>query len=141
VWLRVYTEGGIRSTDSTETVNYPGYSDFHHSLPMANLVDDSTIEDGWHSVNRTTYSSGAGHSGTQNVFWNSIGAGTIRSFQYQWGYVIGTSGLKIERLLLEGSNFESIFTEPEDWIEGIDVPELLDPPSLYEDQLARRLGG
>jgi hypothetical protein len=141
VWLRVHTEGGIRYTDSTETESFPGYSDFHHSLPMANLVDDSTIEDGWHSVNRTSYSMGAGHSGTQNLFWNSLGAGTIRSFQFGSGYVIGTSGLTIERLIAEGTNIESIFTEPEDWVEGIEVPEILDPPSIYEDQLARRLDG
>ncbi len=141
VWLRVHTEGGVRYSDPTETVSLPGYSDYHHSLPLANLVDDSTIEDGWTCVNRTSYSSGAGQSGTQNVFWNSIGSGIVRSFQFGWGYVIGTSGLKVEHLLSEGTNFESIFTEPEDWVEGVDVPELLEPPSLYEDQLARRLGG
>lgn len=141
VWLRARTEGGVLYTDSTETVSYLGYSDYHHSLPMANLVDASRIEDGWHSVNRTSYSSGAGQSGTQNVFWNSSGSGRIRSFQFAWGYVIGTSGLKVERLLSEGTNFESIFTEPEDWVEGIDAPDQLEPASLYEDQLARRLGG
>ncbi len=141
VWLRVHTQGGILYTDSTETTSYPGYSDFHHSLPMANLVDACTIDDGWHSVNRTGYSSGAGHSGTQNVFWNSSGSGTIRSFQHAWGYVIGTSGLTVRHLIEQGTNFESLFTEPEDWVEGIDAPTQLEPVSLYEDQLARRLGG
>lgn len=138
VWLRVHTEGGLMFFDSTEAVSYPGYSDYHHSLPMANLVDHSTIEDGWNAVNRTSYSSGAGHSSTQNVFWNSAGAGTIRSFQFRWGYVIGTSGLKVVRLLAEGTNFHSLYTEPEDWVEGIDEPALLEPASLYEDQLAKR---
>ena len=85
--------------------------------------------------------SGAGHSGTQNVFWNSSGSGTIRSFQHAWGYVIGTSGLTVRHLLEQGTNFESLFTEPEDWVEGIDAPTQLEPVSLYEDQLARRLGG
>jgi hypothetical protein len=141
VWLRVHTEGGRMFLDSTEAVSFPGYSDYHHSLALANLVDQGTIEDGWNAVNRTTYSSGAGHSSTQNVFWNSSGNGTIRTFQFHWGYVIGATGLTIRRLLPEGQNFESLFTEPEDWIEGLDVPAQLEPPSLYEDQLARRLGG
>ncbi|HNC94755.1 MAG TPA: NTP transferase domain-containing protein, partial [Myxococcota bacterium] len=31
-------------------------------------------------------------------------------------------------------------TAPEDWSEGLELAATLDPPSLYEDQLARRLG-
>ncbi|MCA9683190.1 MAG: hypothetical protein KC457_13405, partial [Myxococcales bacterium] len=141
VWLRVHSSGGLLFTDSSETTSYPGYSDYHHSLAMANLVDDSVVDDGWHAVNRTSYSSGAGMSATQDVFWNLRGAGIIRSFQWGWGYVIGTTGLSLETLLPQGVLFESLFTEPEDWVEGTDLPEQLEPASLYEDQLQRRLGG
>ena len=48
---------------------------------MANLVDDSVVDDGWHAVNRTSYSSGASMSATQHVFWILRGSGIIRSVQ------------------------------------------------------------
>lgn len=140
VWLRIHSEGGTNATDQSETQTFPASSEFHHSLAMANLIDDSSIEDGWHAVNRQTFSSGAGHSSTQSAIWNASGSGTIRSFQFGWGYVIGTNGLTIRRLVSEGQLFDSVDTEPEDWLEGEDLGGLLEPPSLYEDQLARRLG-
>ena len=31
-------------------------------------------------------------------------------------------------------------TEPQDWVEGRNAADTLVPSSLYEDQLARRLG-
>ncbi|NVB40007.1 hypothetical protein G6O69_19335 [Pseudenhygromyxa sp. WMMC2535] len=139
VWLRVESEAGAAFVDSTESVPLPGYSDFHHSLAMANLIDGARIDDGWHAVNRTGFSSGAGHSATQNVFWAVSGAGVLRSFQWGWGYIIGSHGLSIERELDEGMLFESLYTAPEDWLEGAEVAASLEPASLYEDQLARRL--
>ncbi len=139
VWMRVHSEGGVAYTDSTELLGYPARSEYHHSLAMANLVDDSQLVDGWSAANRNSYSSGAGHSATQNVFWNVRGLGTIRSFQFGWGYVIGTQELTIRRLISEGQLFDSIDTEPEDWLEGEDMGASLSPGSLFEDQLARRL--
>ena len=77
-----------------------GYSEFHHSLATANLIDSSIFHDGFSIINRGSYSSGAGHTGTENVFWNTSGTGLLRSQQYGWGYVIGTSlALEVE---LEG---------------------------------------
>jgi hypothetical protein len=119
----------------------PGLSEFHHSLATANLIDQSTLDDGWGSVNRGDYSSGAGHSATQSAVWNPQGVGVIRSRQFGHGYVIGPGpDLSVETAV---NVPEADGTEPEDWLErapeGVDGP--LTPPSLYEDQLARRLGG
>ncbi len=80
------------------------------------------------------FRSGAGHSATQNVIWNASGGGTIRSFQFGWGYVIGTDGLLVRRLLSEAELFDSLDTEPEDWLEGEDPGATLTPASLYEDR-------
>jgi hypothetical protein len=141
VWLRTRSEGGVVHVDANEDNGSLGLSEFHHSLAMANLIDDSEVDDGWQGANRLGFSSGAGHSATQNVFWNLRGGGQIRSFQYGWGYVIGTVGLAVYRELEEATLLGSLNTEPVDWLEGFDEGATLEPSSLYEDQLARRLGG
>ncbi|KIG14631.1 hypothetical protein DB30_06510 [Enhygromyxa salina] len=140
VWLRTHSEGGVAYVSANETISTLGLSEYHHSLALANLVDDSVVHDGWQGANRLGYSSGAGHSATQNVFWNLRGRGEIRSFQYGWGYVIGTMGLAVYRELAEATLLSSLHTEPVDWVEGEDEGATLEPASLYEDQLARRLG-
>lgn len=134
VFLRVTSEDG-RAEDILSTV---ALSEFHHSLAMANLIDGAISNDGWGAVNRRNESSGAGHSATENVFWNVRG-GVVRSMQFGWGYVIGTEGVSIETSLAD------IFgrargTAPEDFVEGADEGDRLEPPSLYEDQRTRRLG-
>lgn len=141
VWLRIHTEGSMSFTNIDDLTGSEARSEYHHSLAMANLVDDSVLEDGWSAVNRNGFSSGAGHTATQDVFWNVRGAGTIRCFQFGWGYVIGTIGLTVRRLYEEGQLLDSFYTEPEDWLEGEDEGDTLEPSSLYEDQLTRRLGG
>ena len=124
-----------------DIIGQVGFSEFHHSLAMANLIDDSITDDGWQGVNRKDWSSGAGHSATQNVFWNLRGNGQLKSFQAGWGYVIGTEGLDVLTDLSLGGFFGNAdFTEPEDWFEGEGSGDHLVPQSLYEDQLARRLG-
>jgi hypothetical protein len=140
VWLRNHSQGGIAFTNSSEQAGQLGYSEFHHSLAMANLVDDCVVEDGWQGVNRIGFSSGAGHSATQNVFWHVQGGGMLRSFQFGWGYVIGSEGPEVVWHLEDGMIlFAAQGTEPEDWVEGVDMGATLEPPSLYEDQLAKRL--
>lgn len=138
VFLRTTSAGGVSDNGP---LSVTGMSEFHHSLAMANLIDQSIADDGWQSVNRRLESSGAGHAGTENVFWNLGGAGTLRSMQYAMGYVIGTGpSLTVitdpatPDLLLGG-----VGTEPEDWAEGVGQASTLEPRSLYEDQLARRL--
>ncbi len=136
VWLRAHTSEGL-SLSGRDGIATVGYSDFHHSLATANLVDASVVDDGWSAYNRLGASSGAGHGATQSVFWNTSGSGIVRSFQWRYGYVIGTApGLDVSTW---GAVFDQLSTEPEDYREGIGRTGLV-PSSLYEDQLARRLG-
>lgn len=135
VWLRVRSRGGFAETSPGSTSGGVGYSEFHHSLASANLIDSSAFDDGFSIVNRRLESTGAGHTGTENVFWNVSGQGLLRSMQWRWGYVIGTRDLKVatdEVFIAEG-------TAPRDFVEGLDGGEGLAPASLYEDQLRRRL--
>ena len=137
VWLRVHSVGG-RALASRGGLALLGPSEFHHSLAMANLVDSCVLDDGWVGVNRREQSSGAGHSATEDVFWNTTGAGVIRSFQFGWGYVIGT-GPELD-VVTRDVPWESLDTEPEDFTEALGRAADLEPRSLYEDQLRRRLG-
>ena len=136
IFLRVHSSEG-RALDSRGGFALLGASEFHHSLAMANLIDSSVLDDGWVGVNRLTASSGAGHSATQNVFWNIGGVGVIRSFQYGWGYLIGT-GPEL-RVFTTGVPWEGLDTEPPDYTEALGRADDLMPRSLYEDQLRRRL--
>lgn len=138
VFLRTETSGSRAYTSSSDSLGLPAASEYHHSLTMACLVDHSRIDDAWQAVNRGTYSSGAGLTATQNVFWNSRGSGRISSYQFGDGYVIGTQGVSVD------SELPSIWpaaagAAPNDSVEGIERGSDLQPPSLYEDQLQRRL--
>ena len=141
VFLRVVSENGLMVQPPTELT---GMSETHHSLAMALLVDSSQSNDGWGMVNRRQESTGAGHTATENVFWNAQG-GLIRSYQYGWGYVIGTREVLVyvdpadDLMGLLAGNAEG--TEPWDFTEGLEQGADLEPASLYEDQLRRRLEG
>lgn len=121
----------------SDTLGLTGTSEFHHSLAMENLIDDSTADDGWKCINRGLESSGAGHAGTSNVFWNVRGKGMLTSKQFRHGYVVGTGpeltvDTRIDAITGAG-------TEPEDWVEGKGSAATLEPRSLYEDQRKRRV--
>jgi hypothetical protein len=103
---------------------------------MAVLVDNSTVSDCWKMVNRLSYSSGAGHTATESVFWNVQGDGALTSHQLGRGYVIGTAGVEVTTEVID--IYESQGTAPEDFVEGLGQAASLVPSSLYEDQLARR---
>ncbi|GMW00740.1 MAG: hypothetical protein AMXMBFR84_18770 [Candidatus Hydrogenedentota bacterium] len=137
VFLRCHSAGGRNLNGVWDPIGFPAYSEYHHSLAMANLVDSCTLDDGWYGGNRQDWSSGAGHSVTQSVFWNTEGAGRIRSFQYGMGYVIGTQGVSVDTLLF-GQSAEG--TAPADFVEGLGRGADLEPQSLYEDQRIKRLG-
>ncbi|MBM4393905.1 MAG: hypothetical protein FJ090_22490 [Deltaproteobacteria bacterium] len=140
VWLRTVSEDGRAYLADWDPIGYVAYSEFHHSLAMANLIDQSEASDGWQAVNRQGESSGAGHSATQTVWWNLQGGGYLRSLQYGDGYVVGTLDMDIHVDPTEWDwNNSGEGTEPEDWVEGEDLAPTLEPQSLYEDQLARRL--
>ncbi len=136
VFLRCHSSGG-------NTGLFPTYSEFHHSLAMANLVDSCTVEDGWSAVNRGAYSSGAGTTATETVFWNVSGGGVLRSTQWGHGYVIGSSAdmaltTDSSAIIPPFIGWPQSMNAPDDWVEQQDGP--LAPSSLYDDQLARRLG-
>lgn len=140
VWLRCHSEGGL----TVALKDYPefggiGFSEFHHSLATANLIDSNVVHDGWKAANRNDWSTGAGHTATQNVFWNMQGPGEVSSQQFGWGYVIGTAPETIVRTSLGGILGEGKGTGPEDWLEGEGLAPFLVPQSLFEDQLERRL--
>lgn len=138
VWLRVKSAEGRALIEKDSKVGTTGYSEFHHSLATANLIDASTFDDGVSIVNRGLESTGAGHTGTQNVFWGARGVGVLRSLQFGVGYVIGTDGLEVitsSETLLIGPG-----TAPDDFVEGVGAANTLVPASLYEDQRKRRLG-
>jgi hypothetical protein len=138
VFLRTASEDGACLYDKDyEWIPWTCSSEYHHSLALGNLVDQSSATDGWKAVNRQDESSGAGHAATEDVFWNSSGSGSLTSYQVGTGYVIGTQGLSVSTAVL--GVFDSEGTEPEDWTEGIDAGATLSPPSLYEDQLERRI--
>lgn len=137
VWLRVESKNGKSMIKKDDSVSPTGLSEFHHSLATANLIDASIFDDGFSIVNRNEESTGAGHAGTQNVLWNLSGKGMVRSLQFQMGYLIGTQGLYP---VTESPLPMGFGTAPVDWIEGLDRGADLSPKSLYEDQLARRIG-
>lgn len=132
VWSR------CRTTGATNEYRMTTFSEFHHSLAMACLVDACTLDDGWQGGNRHKESSGAGHSVTGGTYWNSMGAGFLGSWSFGRGYVIGTSPeLRVKTRTHMFNPFQG--TEPEDLVEGAGEGATLEPASLYEDQLARRL--
>jgi hypothetical protein len=140
VWLRTTSRNGRAMVSDSVSFGLPGLSEYHHSLAMGNLVDDSIADDGWQSVNRGSFSSGAGHAGTQNVFWNLRGQGQLRSMQYGWGYVIGTQDLEVVTALDAPDPFDGAAgTTPEDHVEGREQGANLEPRSLYEAQRDLRL--
>ena len=137
VWLRCTSRGSRALKTRHVPVGFPAYCEYHHSLAMACLVDRCTLEDGWYGGNRRDWSSGAGATVTQSVYWNTRGGGAIRSWQHGHGYVIGTEGVKVETAL---SGRSARGSGPEDTVEGVGRGRWLEPQSLYIDQLRRRLG-
>lgn len=137
VWLRVHSALGNAWINQYFPGNV-GYSEFHHSLAMANLIDQSTFDDGWSIINRSNWSSYSGHTGTENVMWNIRGNGNLRSRQFGYGFVVGTQDISVETRIGTFST-GAAGTAPEDYTEGLDQGDDLYPPSLYEDQLLKRL--
>lgn len=92
-------------------------------------------------MNRQDWSTGAGHTATEDVFWNTDGDGALYSRQWGTGYVVGTSGGLGTITTLDDGPFsdEAEGTAPEDYTEGLGDGASLYPLSLFEDQLARRL--
>ncbi|MFT7580032.1 MAG: hypothetical protein ACI9MR_001699 [Myxococcota bacterium] len=141
VWLRTESHDGRAYKGTWDPVGITGCSDFHHSLSMANLIDDSVTDDCWAVENRNDWSTGAGLTATETVFWRLRGGGKVRSYNDGLGYVIGTDDISVKTSLNVIDPFinKDEHTEPEDYTEGIDLGSELRPLSLYESQRAKRL--
>ena len=138
VWSGCKSAGSRAFQDRDDRTGLAAASEYHHSLAMACLVEQTEIADAWQALNRLYFSSGAGHTATQSVFWNNRGGGRLLSMQYGWGYVVGTVGLTV---LTELAGLSGQGSEPEDFVELVDLDQhgfTLTPSSLYEDQLQRR---
>jgi hypothetical protein len=112
---------------------------FSHS----NLIDTCGANDSWWTANYRPYGSAPMHNLTSahGVFWNIEGTGSgpayvVRTEQSRYGYAIGTRGTRtaIDRPTIGGTK-----CNPADHVEGAGLGDTLEPFSLYEDQLARRL--
>jgi hypothetical protein len=129
VWLRCESrEGRAINRVLGRDVTIVGFSEYHHSLATANLVDSTFLDDGWSAINRGHQSSGAGHTSTECVFWRVTGPGLIRSAQYGNGYVVGTGPET------------KVYAPDGDFVEGAGRAADLVPSSLYEAQFERRTG-
>jgi len=142
VFLRCHSTGSRTFPDQNTEPDHKGWaacSEFHHSLAMVCLVDSCVLDDGWLAGNRGQWSKGAGHTSTGCVFWNCSGKGTIYSWQYGTGYVLGTTGLSIMTTVSDAvANDLNKGTAPEDITQGEELGKFLKPPSLYMDQLMSR---
>lgn len=127
-------------------------SDFHMHLSMANLFDNFTANKDFLEAKFRPYGSSPGMHGyptTQSVFWNTNGEAypegktcIVESEQWGWGYIIGTKGpanaVKTSPVAGSISNYP-YDSSPEDFQEGIGKGDQLQPQSLYEDQLKKRI--
>jgi len=135
VFLRCVSDGSKNVVSRDLPIALPAYSEYHHSLAMACLVDSCVLDDGWYGGNRGDESTGAGKTCTESVYWNTSGGGLIRSFAHGNAYIIGTRGVTVQTGL---GDPRAANTAPEDYVEGAGRGASLEPGSLYEDQLARR---
>jgi len=142
VWLRCESSGSavVNRMGGLEIATR-AYSEYHHSLSMACLVDSCLFHDGWSTGNRRDWSTGAGHTATETVLWNTRGdgMGRILSFNYGQGYVIGTDAMDVHTTQSVVAGALATGTEPYDYTEFINGAVYLRPQSLYESQRSRRL--
>lgn len=152
---------GWRGIEGTPNTAGSSGSDHHAWLSQANLIDATAAERDYFAA-FWRVSSNHGTTAVHTVFWNVDGReypanyGTyagehvIMTQQGRYGYAIGTRGpasrVSISGVVENGqihpayAPFDPVGrTAPLDHVEGEGSGELLQPPSLYVDQLARRL--
>lgn len=118
-------------------------SDHHMHLSHANLVDTSTGDGSCFEARYRPYGSAPLHDLTaaHSVYWNTCGIGSgpsyvVQTEQARYGYVIGTRG---PRSGVSLSAYGGTKCNPLDHVEGAGAGDTLEPFSLYQDQLNRRL--
>jgi hypothetical protein len=143
------TGRAIGSSSSGYTTDGSG-SDSHQHFSHSNLWDQCHAHNSFYTAHhRLTNGGGTPHGVTSahSVFWNTTGSGSsyassgspiVRSEQLNQGYIIGTRTTDANNAyhasVTTGGN-----TLPEDHREGVNTGNLLQPASLYLDQLSRRL--
>lgn len=118
-------------------------SDHHMHFSHANLIDSCIADDSWFEARYRGTSGTTPHAlaAAHTAFWNMEGRGTasqavVTTEQARYGYAIGTSGT---RTAVSRPGVARSKTDPLDHVEGVGEGATLEPSSLYEDQLARRL--
>lgn len=126
--------------------------DFHQYLSMSNLLDGMVLNGDTIEANVRPYPSSSttykhGQTTSQTVIWNTTGLkshdkhpdGTIVvSRQAGHGYVIGTKGVDTNVQIVPTDNYGRE-TAPIDFVEGVGQGQHLNPQSLYQDQLQKRI--
>ncbi len=129
-------------------------SEHHAHFSHSNLVDSNTADSSLFLAVYRPFGTAPKHdlTASQTVFWNTQGRGdqqwegatgdvVVASQQYGWGYVIGTRGTRnaVDVSVYYGANTSASKTAPIDFVEGAGLSDDLEPSSLYEDQVSRRL--
>jgi hypothetical protein len=145
------------ATGATGEMQSSGVSSDHHMrLSMANLIDTCTGDASWWEAVYRPWGGPVLHgiSATHSVFWNTYGTGrmtsrvaridnfdwAVRSDQGGWGYVIGTRGARSAVDVSQNPRATNGQSGPVDHVEGVGRGYTLEPFSLYQDQVRRRLG-
>lgn len=141
---RVLSQETKQQTAGDGRTNGAG-SDHHMHLSQSMLFDMATADRDFYDAHwRSTWGTVAhGLTSTNTVFWNTRGKQRhpardhlVRSDQYGFGYVIGTSGASS----IVDISVSTYRTEPADFVEGEGMGKTLQPASLYRDQLQKRTG-
>jgi hypothetical protein len=148
-------DGGYATAHTGEQQTNGLASDFHKNLSMANLIDTCTGDASyWEAVYRPWGGPVLhGVTSTHTVFWNTYGSDrttarvaklnnfdyAVRSDQGGWGYVIGTRGPRFGADVSQHPRATNGQGGPIDHVEGLGKGDTLEPFSLYQDQLRRRL--
>jgi hypothetical protein len=133
-----------RQTDLTGLQTTSGAnSDHHMHFSHANLVDVCTGEGSVWEGRYRPYGSAPLHNLTaaHSVYWNTLGTGSgpsyvVQTEQSRYGYAIGTRGARSGVSL---ATYGGTKCNPLDHVEGLGQGVTLEPFSLYQDQLNRRL--
>ncbi len=137
------------SSSSGYTTDGEG-SDNHQFFSHSNLWDQCHAHNSFYTAHHRAFLGGDpphGVTSAHAVYWNTTGSGSryasasdpiVRSEQLNYGYIIGTrtrdGNPAYFASVTTGGN-----TSPLDHREGVNTGHLLEPQSLYLDQLSRRL--
>ncbi|WP_167859690.1 glycosyl hydrolase family 28-related protein [Paenibacillus cymbidii] len=136
--------GNVLYDNKTDTARLS--TETHGWMSAANLFDNMRVINTFmtatnhHDSGRSA--NGQGQTTTQTVFWNTLGDSyqsgqsyIIKSQQYGWGYIIGTRGAAnaVQAVTTDDG------TAPIDFVEGEGEGDTMAVPSLYMDQLSKRL--